>query len=767
MNQTTIRFLLILTFFFSPIIKASSITKITFFGNETILESTLREIVPIRVGEEFTTEKSDQIINELFETGYFSDISLENQNDNLIISVSENPYIKSLDFEIEGKKWYSLEADLFDSISLEDFSKENKVAPGEIFTETKLINFIEFLEKEYLNNGYYNSKIEFNFQVDVENKASINIQINQGQRVSIRSFNIIGSSQTSENDLTKFFKIGEADFSIINFFTKKDQYTLTKFQQGLDNLANYFFNLGYLDFEIIDVDTKFSQNNEIIDLNINISEGTQYKLGELTFTGELLNKSSNELLNLIPIKEGDIFNRNLIINGIQNINDEFSDDGYAYAQIEPELNEMLDIVNVNINVSLNKKVYINRITISGNTRTQDEVIRREIGISEGGLYSRSILRDSVIKLRRLGYFSDVEMTASNVEGMSDKIDLNFVVSETKTGAVSFSLSHSNNYGISVGAGIQEKNIFGSGNTLNANLKLSDSFNKLSFYFEDPYFNENAHSISYGAFISKIKDDDIMQDSYEISTKGVNFGYGIPVTKSTRLNAILEYSQNEIKCGTSFSSSDYESIQCANENNDETKLTLSWSDNTLNDYLYPTDGKSNNINFGIALPVSDHRYTNLNLSHKSYRSISNDLVLKINGSMDLIKGYDGKEVPFFKRYFGGGSGSVRGFKSKSLGPVYTNGNAKGGELSILGSANIIAPAYFFDDNENMRMSLFVDTGNIYEKTSNIELGDLRMSAGVSFAYLSPIGAIGMYWSTPVIEKTGDITENFGFSLGTGF
>nr|MCS5589207.1 outer membrane protein assembly factor BamA [Candidatus Thioglobus sp.] len=417
--------------------------------------------------------------------------------------------------------------------------------------------------------------------------------------------------------------------------------------------------------------------------------------------------------------------------------------------------------------SLNKKVYINRITISGNTRTQDEVIRREIGISEGGLYSRSTLRNSVLKLRRLGYFSDVQMSANKVKGMTDKIDLSFIVEETKTGTVSFSVSHSNNYGVSFGAGIQEKNIFGSGNTLNAEFKLSESFNKVSFYFQNPNYNNQNHSISIGAFKSEINDDDIMQDSYEINMKGLNFGYGIPLSESTRLNSNIEYTKNDISCGTSFSATGYEPTQCATSSADEVKLSLNWSESTLNDYMYPTEGKSNALAIGLATPLGDYRYFDINANHISYKPLSNDLTLKLTADLGLAKGYSGNELPFFKRYFGGGSGSVRGFGNKTLGPLYPNNKAKGGELSILGSANIIAPAYFFDNSDNMRMSAFIDTGNIYEKTSNIKLGDLRMSAGVGFAYLSPIGAIGMYWSTPILKKSGDVIENFGFSLGTGF
>ena len=189
------------------------------------------------------------------------------------------------------------------------------------------------------------------------------------------------------------------------------------------------------------------------------------------------------------MNKGDVFNRNSIINDIQKLTDMYADQGYAFVDINPITSDFLDSVNVNFNISLNKKVYVNRISISGNTRTQDEVIRREIGVSEGGLYSRSALRDSLLKLRRLGYFSDVQFSTSKVEGMPDKIDLSFIVEETKTGAISFSLSHSNNYGISVGAGIQEKNIFGSGNTLNADLKISKSFNKVSLYFMNPNFND--------------------------------------------------------------------------------------------------------------------------------------------------------------------------------------------------------------------------------------------------------------------------------------
>jgi len=767
MKNKLIHLTILFALFLSPLSLASPISKINFIGNEITSESTLQDIIPFKVGQNFSSEISDNIIKSLFDTGFFSDITIIKNISSLDITLKENPYIKSLNIINNPKKWFSFEVDLFTDENLEEFSISNNIFVGEIFTEKNLLNFTTFLENKYIDKGFYNISIETKSVVDSLNRISVEIEIKQGIRATIGSFKVIGSEKFTEKQLLSFFPIGEPGFRAINFFTKKDQYSDLAFQKGLDGLNNNYFNSGYLDFKILNIDTNLSKDNEKIDIEIKVYEGAQYKLGEVKFTGNLGNKSPDELIRLLPINKGDTFNRNSIIQGIQLINDAFSDQGYAFAEINPLTYDSLDVVNVEINISLNKKVYINRIIISGNTRTQDEVIRREIGVSEGGLYSRSALRNSVIKLRRLGYFSDVQMTASEIENTPDKINLSFKVDETKTGAISFSLSHSNNYGISIGAGIQEKNIFGSGNTLNSEIKLSDSFNKVSFYFENPYFNDKNHNISYGAFVSKIKDDDIMKDSYEISTKGITLGYGIPLTENTRLNSNLEYSQNDIKCGTSFSTSSYESNQCSTSSQDEAKLSINWTESTLNNYMHPTDGRSNSLNLGIALPVSDYRYLNVNANHKSYSKINNDLTFKLTGSLDLLKGYDGKEVPFFKRFFGGGSGSVRGFKNKSLGPIYPNGNAKGGELSILGSANIIAPAYFFDNNEKMRMSAFVDTGNIFEKTSNIDLGDLRMSAGVGFAYLSPIGAIGVYWSTPILKKSGDIVENFGFSLGSGF
>ena len=773
MNTRIIKISLFISLFLSIQSFAETINKIEFSGLNVIPKSTLITNLSVKVGDEYTAKTSNEIIKVLFETGNFSDIKVENNDSALLITLVENPHIKSINIETEKdftwSNWLELDREkaLLNKESTKEIAKQYKLSPGNIFNKKKLFDMTKDIKAQYTASGFFNVEIVETLETDSQNRINIQLDVNQGKRAKVESISITGSKAFNEEKLLEQFSLVGTQNSFINLFFPKDKYTDLDFNQSIESLNAFYMNSGYLDFKIANINKALSDNQEKIDIEIVVSEGIQYKLGNVSFSGELGNQNVEKLMDILAIKKGDIFNWQEVVSDVQKITNVFVDQGYAFANTNPTTEDVLDTVNIYFDITLNKKVYVNRITISGNTRTLDEVIRREIGLSEGSLYSRSLLQKSILKLRRLGYFSDVQMKASKVKGKPDKIDLNFTLEETKTGELSFTLSHSNNYGVSFGAGVKEKNIFGSGNTFNADLLVSENYRKISFYFMNPHINNKNHSISYGAFYSEQTDDNIMTDSYTINTKGVSLGYGIPLNEDARINTILQYADNEVLCSSGFKASGYEPIQCNSSDSDEIVLGVNWSENTLNDYLYPTDGSRNFLSVDTALPLSDFRYIMLNANHTSYEPLSDNLTLKLSGDIGLIKGYDGKEVPFFKRYFGGGTGSVRGFKNRSLGPLYPNSTAKGGELSVLGSVNVISPVAFIEDNENMRMSVFIDAGNIYDKSSNIKLKDLRMSAGVAFAYLSPIGAIGAYWSRPLIKKSGDNIENFGFSLGTGF
>jgi outer membrane protein insertion porin family len=397
------------------------------------------------------------------------------------------------------------------------------------------------------------------------------------------------------------------------------------------------------------------------------------------------------------------------------------------------------------------------------------VSRREIDIDEGGLYSNTELEESLNKIKRLGFFTDVKMEVIRVSGFDDRINLQFNIEETKTGSITMGIAHSNGTGTSFEVGINERNFLGTGTTLNAKMTNSEAVKEYEFYFSDPYFTMDKHRISYGVFSKQVENLEGVGD-YKIDTFGGSLGYGIPITDTTRIGTELKVSSSNIECTDVFALLE---AQCSSTDKSEAKVNLNWNSNTLNDYNHPTDGYSSSVNFDITLPIADFRYYKLDLKHRNYTPFGNGLTLKTNGTLGLAKGYSGKELPFFRRYYGGGSSSVRGFDFNSLGVKYidSTGNltdtSKGGELSILSGISVISPMDFVNDSKNMRMSAFIDAGGIYEKVNDISFDDLRVSAGVAFSWLTPIGPLGIYAAKPLIQKSGDDTKTVEFTLGTSF
>jgi len=644
------------------------------------------------------------------------------------------------------------------------------LSQGKIFNKRQLDKLISQIEGSYISKGYYGIKITKTIEIDDQNRVGIELDIFEGEVARISSMKISGSEVHDEDDLLDLFEIGEADFFPLNYFTEKDHYSKVALDAGVEAMKSLYINSGYLDFKINKIATDLSEDKQNISIDIQVNEGSEYKVGGIKFSGDLLNQSIDDLNDLLTITEGEVFKRKKVIESIQAVTDLFADQGYAFAKVDPITKENTEthIIDLDISISLNKKVYINRITIVGNTRTQDEVIRREIGIAEGGLYSNTELDESIKKIKRLGFFSDVQMEVTKLKEFDDKINLHFSVEETKTGAFTIGLSHSNSSGAAFNMGIKENNFLGMGNTLNATLTSSEAVKEMSFYFSDPYFTEDQHSISYGVFIKNVDGTALEVGGYKINETGFSLGYGIPLTEETRISADLRVSSSDITCGDDMKT--YEPTQCASGDSTEVKTNLRWSNNTLDNFNHPTEGKRNSLSFNLTLPIADFRYYKLDASHKSYYPIGNDLTWKVNGSLGLAQGYGGKELPFFKRYYGGGSSSVRGFDFNSLGRTYNDvigGVPKGGELSLLASTSIISPMKFINDSKNMRMSAFIDAGSVEEKASNISLDQIRVSTGVAFSWLTPIGPLGIYAATPLVKKSDDKTKTIEFTLGTSF
>lgn len=763
MKKTLLKLTLIVGLLNASFVFAAPIKNIEILGLNAISRGTVLSYLPVEVGGNYSVQTSTQIIRALYKTQFFKDIEVLQVDKTLKITLIENPHIKYVDVLNNSEK-------VFDKDAIEQTLTSIGLTQGKIFNKRDLDELINQIKATYINKGYYNTKITKSVEIDSQNRVGVEINISEGEVARIKTMRIIGSKVEKEEDLLDLFEIGKPDWFPLDYFTEKDHYSKIALDAGVEALKSHYINLGYLDFKVINVQSNLSNDKKSINVTIQIEEGAEYKIGSIEFSGNMLNESSESLTKLLTVKSGDVFKRNKIIKSIKSITGIYTNQGYAFAEVNAATteNNAAHTVDLNFEILTNKKVYINRITITGNTRTQDAVVRREIGIYEGSLYSNKALEDSIAKIKRLGYFSDVKMNTSKVKSSDDKINLNFAVEETKTGTFSIGVSHSNSSGASFNLGIAEKNFLGTGNTLNASISSSKAVKEAKFYFLNPYFTHDKHSLSYGVFFKKTDGKELDVSTYKINKKGGSVGYGIPITKDTRISTDLELSTRKITCGDTFATADYEEAQCASNDKTEAKLGLNWNSNTLNDYNFPTKGKINSIDVAVALPVADFRYYKIDASHRSYYPLSKDITLKANASTGLAKGYGNKELPFFERYYGGGSSSVRGFDFNSLGEKYGNKKAKGGELSILVSTSVISPLLFVKDSKNMRISAFIDAGAVGTKVSGFNAGkEFRASTGVAFTWLTPVGPLGVYVAKPFLKKTGDKTKTFEFTIGTSF
>jgi outer membrane protein insertion porin family len=754
----SIKKLLLSLAFISSVANAQIIEKINISGLSVIDRGTVLSYLPLEAGDFYSSSRKQELTNAILKTGFFKNVIITDFDNNLNIEVLENPTIKDVVIEMESDELIELKK-IKENLEKLDISK------SKIYNKNSLNAFVSQVKKVYSAGGYAEATVEYDVVVDTNNLAVITINIDENEVVKIKSMSIVGANNFSQDELLSLFNIGKADNFIVNFFTKRDNFSQIELDAGLEKLANFYLNHGYLSIAVERVSKTIVAGG--LSVEIHISEGAINYIGNITFTNnsELTNA---ELTKLLALSSGNVFKRFKVIAGVQNITDELADDGYAFAKVTSKTTNRVEngknLVDMEVSIANNQKVYINRITIDGNTRTSDGVVRREIGVLEGGLYSDTQIDKSLNRLKRLGFFSDVSMKVSNVRGANDRINLHFSVEETKTGQFSIGASHSNSTGIAFNTGIKEKNIFGTGNELNASVAYSKAVQDIDLFFLNPYFTNEGHSLSYGIFSKKIDGSELESSSYITEKTGLSVGYGFPIDEDSRFNFGLKFSNVDITCGGSFAGVDYEQQQCADDYDSEFYGKIGYTKNTLNNAVFPTKGKRLSVTTGVALPLADYRYYKVDVNYKKYIPLKNNLTLSFNGVVGFADGYSDRELPFFERYYGGGASSVRGFSFNSLGEKYPDGTSKGGKSSILGSVSIISPLGWVKDSSAMRIAAFIDAGGIDGLSSGMEY---RASIGIGFVWVTPIGPLGLYAAKPLNKKDGDDTKTVDFTIGTNF
>jgi outer membrane protein insertion porin family len=731
------------------------VTDIRVEGLERISPGTVFNYLPVKVGDTVDSDDTVKAVKALFKTGFFSDVRMERDGTVLVVYVKERAAIASI--KITGNK--DLETD-----KLLEGLKEIGLAEGRVFDRSLLDKVEQELRRQYFSRGKYAVKIETTITPLERNRVGILIDISEGEVARIKQINIVGNHAFTDKELRKDFTLGTPSF--LSFITKNDQYSKQKLSADLEILRSYYLDRGYLNFNIISTQVSITPDKKDIYITINISEGNQFKIKEVTLSGELVLKPE-ELFPLVKINPGDVFSRKRVTEAVDRISAKLGDQGYAFANVNtvPDVNEKDRLVNLAFIVDPGKRVYVRRVNVKGNITTRDEVLRREMRQMEAGWFSAEKVERSRTRLQKLGFFEDVNVETPAVPGTTDQVDVNYSVKETSSGNITAGAGYSQTSGILFNASISQDNFLGSGKRVSFAFNNSKVTTIYNLYYTDPYYTINGVSRGFGLYYKKTDAQQANISSYTTDTYGVNVNYGIPINEFDTIRVSPEFENLKLK---ETSESPNEVIDFINQNGNDyniVKLSGSWAHDTRNKALFADDGGLQSFSVETAVPGSGLEYYKLGYEQRRYVPLTKNLTLSMHAELGYGDGYGSyNNLPFFENYFAGGVRSVRGFEDNTLGPTDSKGNPLGGSVKVVGGAEVLFPLPFMEDSKSFRLGTFFDIGNVYSDVSNFDATELRYSVGVSSLWISPLGPLSISLGFPLNAKSGDNVQNFQFTVG---
>jgi outer membrane protein insertion porin family len=721
---------------------------------------TVFSYLPLRVGDRFDTERGVAAIRALFATGLFKDVRLEADGDVLVVIVEERPAISAV--ELNGLKEFDKDQV---KISLRDVG----LAEGRIFDRSLLERAEQELKRQYLSRGKYSAQITTTVTPVERNRVNIIINVEEGETARIRGINFTGNRTFTESQLRA--QLEQSTPTWFTWYTKRDQYARQKLQGDLETLRSFYLNRGFLDFNVESTQVQISPDKEDIFITINVNEGERYTISEVKLSGELLGLDK-ELASLIDVKPGETFNAERLNIISKRITDRFAALGYAFASANPvpEANRDKRTVAFTILVDPGRRVYVRRVNVTGNTRTKDEVIRREMRQFEGAWFDSEKVRLSRDRIDRLGYFEKVEMETPPVPGTLDQVDVNVNIKERPTGAIQAGAGYSSTEGLVLQGSFSQQNLFGTGNALTLEINTSQATRTFAITHVDPYINDDGVSRSIELFDRKSDLAELNLGSVDLRTSGATVRYGVPFTEFDRVFFGLGYEATTIGL-TDFSPIRYfDYVNKFGEFSEAVLATIGWSRDSRDNLLVPNRGRYQRAFAEVGLPGLDLQYYRLTYQYQQFQPLGSRLTLAFNGEVGYGDAYGGQPYPVFKNFYVGGIGSVRGFESGSLGPrqVFPDGSLGdplGGTRRLNGSVEALLPLPGAD--RTLRGTVFVDGGWVWGEDQKVKASDLRYSVGVGVAWISPIGPLKLSYAYPLKTEPFDRIQRFQFQIGTGF
>jgi outer membrane protein insertion porin family len=715
---------------------------------------TVFSYLPVKVGDTMTDERAAQAIRALFATGFFRDVSLERDGDVLVVIVLERPSIAQLDFT--GMKEFNKD-------QLTAGMRQIGLSEGRIFDRGLLEKAEQELKRQYLGRGYYAVNVSTTVTPLERNRVALNFNVDEGQVAKIRQINIIGANAFSESELLKLFVLRTP--GVMTWFSKHDQYSRPKLAADLETLRSYYLDRGYIEFTIDSTQVSITPDKQDIYITVNVTEGARFTVAEVRVAGEKL-VPEEEIRKLIQLKPGEVFSRSRLTESTKLISERLGNDGYAFANVNavPEVDRAKQQVAFTFFVDPGRRVYVRRINVSGNARSRDEVIRREMRQLEGAWYSGEKLRLSKQRVDRLGYFTEVNLETPAVQGTTDQVDVNVAVVEKPTGSLLVGAGFGSGEGILLSGSISEQNIFGSGRHVTGQVNTSRVNTAYVLSFTDPYWTVDGVGVGMDLYFKKLSADANLLGRYETETYGGQARLGVPVSEFDTILYGLGAERTDI---TTFDDSplfykDY--VATFGSENTNVFLTAGWQRDRRDSLIYPTTGSMQKATAEIGTPLGTLEYYKLAYQYQRYFPLTRFLVFMANGEAGYGDGYGDKPLPFFKNYFAGGVTSVRGFKTYTIGPKDSNGDPRGGSKKLIGNAELLFPFPGLEHDKSVRLSAFFDAGMV-DDTYNADAW--RYSTGLSVLWVSPFGPLKISVAAPLKKQNLDKTQAFQFTFGGAF